>query len=188
MVVARDRGVELGMARVQAMVHMQAVEVEVKGVVVANTMVLDLVAGQVTAQALVDIMKIHWTVMLVDLLALAVPVVAVVEDKQLEVIMGLVAMDLVAVVDLALAMQLTTTIMEVVIQMHILMVVVVVTDMVQMAGEAAAVALDLVLAMPTRNFLHRANLSMEPSPLCVKWVPYNLFSFLCVFRYVCYMK
>jgi hypothetical protein len=169
------------------MVRMQAVEVEVKGVVVASMMVLDLVAGLVPAQALVDIMKTDLEVMLVDLLALAVQVVAGVEDKQPEV-MDLVAMDLVVVVDMALAMQLITTLMKIVVQMHILMVVVVATDRAQMVGVAAAAALDLVLAMPTRNSLHCANISMEPNLLCVEWVPYTLFSFLCAFHYVCYMK
>src|SRR3954469_12460861 len=115
MVVVQGRGVELGLARVQVVVRRQALEVEVEEVMVANKVVLDPVEGPVPAQARVEIMKIHMiTVMLVDLLMLAVPVVAVVEDKQPEVIMDLVAMDLVVVVDPALVMQMVITITEIV--------------------------------------------------------------------------
>jgi hypothetical protein len=175
MVVAQDRGVEVVMARVQEAVRMQVVEVEVKGVAVANTMVLDLVAGLVPAPAQVDIVKICMKVMLLDLLTLAVPVVAVVEDKQPEIIMDLVAMDLVVVVDQALAMQLINTMKKIPMQMHIPMVVAVAADMAQMVGVEVAVALDLVLAMPTRNTLDHANQNMKPNLLYVEWVSYNLF-------------
>jgi hypothetical protein len=169
---------ELGLARVQAVVCSQAVEVEVEGVVVVNTVVLDPVAGPVLAQALVHIMKIHIMVMLVDLLVLVVAVVAVVEDKQLEVLMDLVAMDLVVAAESALAVHLITTIMEIVMQMHILMVVAVAMGKAQMAGAAAATALDLVLAMPTRNTHHHTNQNMKPNLLYVEWVSYNLFVFV----------
>ena len=188
MVVAQDQGVEPGLARVQAVVCMQAVEVEEKGVVVANTMAPDTVAGPVPAQAPVVIMRIHLKVMLVDLLALAVPVIVVVEVKQLVVIMDLVATDPVVVVDLAIVMQLITTIMEMVMQMHMLMGAAVVVGRAQMAGAEAATVLDPVLAMPTRNSLHRANPNMKPNLLCDEWVPYNLFSFVCTFHVVCYKK
>lgn len=152
MVVAQDRGVELGMLRVQAVVRMQVVEVEVKGVVVANTMALDPVEGLVPAQAQPPVDLMSMKVMLVDLLALAVPVVAVVEDKQPEVIMDLVAMVLVVVVDPALVQLIT--IMEITMRMHILMGMAVTADRAQMAGAEVAPALDLDLAMPTRNSLH----------------------------------
>jgi hypothetical protein len=174
MVVAQDRGVEVVMARVQEAVRMQVVEVEVKGVAVANTMVLDLVAGLVPAPARVDIVKICMKVMLLDLPTLAVPVV-VEEDKQPEVIMDLVAMDLVVVVDQALAMQLINTMKKIPMQMHIPMVVAVAADMAQMVGVEVAAALDLVLAMPTRNTLDHANQNMKPNLLYVEWVSYNLF-------------
>jgi hypothetical protein len=117
-------------------------------------------------------------VILVDLLVPAVPVEAVVEDTQPGVIMDLVAMDQVVVVDPAIVMQLITTITEIVMQMHILMVEAVSMGMAQMAEVEAAVALDLVLVMPTRNSLHHDNPNMEPHPLSVEWVPYNLFSFV----------
>jgi hypothetical protein len=58
-VAAQDQGVELALDRVHGVVHMQAVEVEVKGVVVANPVVLDMVAGLVSAQAPVYIMKVR---------------------------------------------------------------------------------------------------------------------------------
>ena len=140
MVVAQDRVVELNLARVQAVVHMQVVEVEVEEVAVASMKVLDPVAGLAPAQA--PVMKILMMAFLVDLLALAVPVVAVVGDKQPEVIMDLVAMEMVVVLDLALVLQLV--ILEMVMQMHVLMVVAVVADRAQMAGVEAEAALDLV--------------------------------------------
>jgi hypothetical protein len=104
-------------------------------------------------------------VMLVNLPVQAVAVVVVVEDKQPGGIMDLVAMDLVVAMDPALVMQVITTIMDIVMQMHILMVVVVEADKAPMVGTEAAAALDLVLAMPTRKSLRRANPNMKPNPL-----------------------
>ena len=156
MVVARDQGVELGMPRVQAVVRMQVVEVEVEGVVAASPMVLDLEAGLVPAQAQAMVDQMSMKVMLVDLLALAVPVVVVVEDKQLEVIMDLVATVLVVVVDPALVQLITIT--EIIMQMHILMVVAVATDRAHMAEAEVVPAQDLDLVMPIfLNSLHGAN-------------------------------
>lgn len=108
MVLAQVQGLELDMARVLAVVHMQAVEVAAEAVAVANTVAPDLVVVPVPAQALVNIVRKHLMVMLVDILAQAAAVVAVVEDKQLEIIMDLVVMDLAKVLDTALVMQLNS--------------------------------------------------------------------------------
>jgi hypothetical protein len=64
-VVAQDQGAELVLARVQAVVHMQAVEVEVKGVAIASPAVLDPAAGPVPAQDMVVIMV---NIIMVDIL------------------------------------------------------------------------------------------------------------------------
>ncbi|KAI5002405.1 hypothetical protein ZWY2020_027055 [Hordeum vulgare] len=138
---------------------MQAEEVEVAAEAVAKMVELDMVAGLAPALVLVNIVKVLHILMVVDMvdtLALAVPVAAVVEGK-LVVIEDLVDMGL--VVALVPALQLLLTIgIDKVVQMLMLVEMVVAMAEEEMVGVVRAKVLDLGMAMPTPSSVSVRNL------------------------------
>lgn len=161
MVAAQGLGVALGPVRAVQMVPMQVVEAEAEVVVVANTVVPDMVADQARAQALVNIAKEYLQV-LVDLLARAVMVAAVAEDK-LEVIMDPAAVGMVVELAPALA-RLITTGTDQVLQMQMLMAMVMAKATVKMVGAVVAKVVDLGTVMHIPKI--STDSKMEPN-LCV---------------------
>ncbi|XBI32020.1 hypothetical protein VPH35_055525 [Triticum aestivum] len=143
---------------------MQAVEVEVAAEAAAKMVELDMVAGPALAPVPVNIVKdlhILMVVAMVDILALVVPVVAVVEGK-LVAIKDLVDMGLVVALVLA-QLQLLTIGIDKVVQMQMLVETVVAMAEEEMVGVVQAKVLDLGMAMPTPSPLHVRNLK--------KWSP-----------------